>query len=420
MHPLVRNVPLPTGQLRLTWQPQQFDLDDLCDFACRRNSKRSFLFVSKVLGRYCSITPAAMRTVSQQLAAELSGRDLPGPVVFVGLVEAGVGLGHAIFEDTLAQTGRNDFAFLQTTRFRLDQPLLAEFAEEHSHAPRHFLYQPQDPDTARTVMEARTLVMIDDEATSGRTFDNLYRAISAQLSSLSRTYDVTVTDWRSASATETTGRSVAADYSSVSVFQGEYEFTWNGQDAGQAETAIGNDQFKDAQVAAGFGRLGLDNVLVWDEVSLTKALAAVPTLANAESATNAANRVLVVGTGEFIYPPFRLAERLSGAGHQVDFLASTRSPVEKGLAVDNIRTFVDNYGDEIPNYLYNLQGEQYSSILFCQETQADSAPWNLVWELDAHVLQFESQPNGRISLHCLTPPVPRRRRAKPPAARVGP
>lgn len=389
------NVSLPTGVLRLTWGPQTFQLDDLCDFACRRNPNRSFLFVSKILGRYRAVEPNSLRNASRQLAAKLLLLDLPGPVVFVGLVEAGVALGHAVFEDAIAQSGRDDFVFLQTTRYRLEQPVLAEFAEEHSHAPRHFLYRPGGTEAANRLAEARSLVLVDDEATSGRTFDNLYRALAPQLPRLSHVRDVTATDWRAASTGEC---QLPAHYDHVSLFRGEYAFQSNGVPPGCAADANGNDECKDAQLDLGLGRLGFDDTLRWDEPSLAKVLRSIRPKTAEER-----ERVLVIGTGEFVYPPLLLAERLIDEEHDVEFIATTRSPVERGLAVDRILTFADNYGDDIPNYIYNVDPTRYSHVLFCQETPPVTTPWPAVTELGAQVLQFTAKKNGVLSLRSAVP-----------------
>jgi hypothetical protein len=400
-----RSVSLPTGVLRLTWDPQTFQLDDLCEFACRRNANRSFLFVSKVLGRYRAVKPHSLRNASRRLASQLLQLDLPGPVVFVGLVEAGVALGHAVFEDAIAQSCRDDFVFLQTTRYRLEQPVLAEFAEEHSHAPQHFLYRPSADKTARRLAEARSLVLVDDEATSGRTFENLRRVLAPQLPRLSHVRDVTATDWRAASTGEYPS---PPHYEHVSLFRGEYAFQSNGVPPGCAADANGNDESKDAQVDLGLGRLGFGDTLGWDEPSLAKILSSIRHKTVEHHSTPAPSRVvggrvLVIGTGEFVYPPLLLAERLTDEGHDVEFIATTRSPVERGFAVNSVLEFADNYGDGIPNYIYNVDPARYSQVLFCQETPPVTTPWPAITQLGADVLQFTAKTNGVLSLRSVVP-----------------
>ncbi|MDO6805934.1 TRSP domain-containing protein, partial [Wenyingzhuangia sp. 1_MG-2023] len=69
----------------------------------------------------------------------------------------------------------------------------------------------------------------------------------------------------------------------------------------------------------------------------------------------AGERVLVVGTGEFVWKPFLLAERLEQAGADVHFGSTTRSPIAIGHAIEHALSFPDNYGLGIPNFIYNVR-----------------------------------------------------------------
>ncbi|MDW2612034.1 phosphoribosyltransferase domain-containing protein, partial [Escherichia coli] len=75
-----------------------YPLTDLFDIAERRNPKRAFLFVSKVLGRHIPVSPQVMRNVYTQLAEQFLGT-LDGPVVFIGMAETAVGLGAGVFDE---------------------------------------------------------------------------------------------------------------------------------------------------------------------------------------------------------------------------------------------------------------------------------------------------------------------------------
>ncbi len=73
-------------------RPGDVSLDDLFDIAERRNPKRAFLFVSKVLGRHIPVPPSVMRQAYRQLASQFPAT-LTGPVLFIGMAETAVGLG---------------------------------------------------------------------------------------------------------------------------------------------------------------------------------------------------------------------------------------------------------------------------------------------------------------------------------------
>ncbi|WP_446918486.1 TRSP domain-containing protein, partial [Klebsiella pneumoniae] len=82
--------------------------------------------------------------------------------------------------------------------------------------------------------------------------------------------------------------------------------------------------------------------------------------------------ILVLGTGEFVWEPFLLAERLEAAGAQVVFSSTTRSPISTGYAIQSAIAFSDNYGLGIPNYVYNVSHQQFDRILIFCETPASS------------------------------------------------
>ena len=72
---------LTTGTLTVR-AGEDAPLDALFDIAERKNPKRSFLFVSKVLGRHIPVAPRTMKETYVSLAAGLPG-DLPGPILFI-------------------------------------------------------------------------------------------------------------------------------------------------------------------------------------------------------------------------------------------------------------------------------------------------------------------------------------------------
>ena len=95
---------------------------------------------------------------------------------------------------------------------------------------------------------------------------------------------------------------------------------------------------------------------------------------------------IVVGTGEFVWRPFLLAERLERAGADVHFSSTTRSPIAIGHSIDHALSFSDNYGLGIVNFLYNVAPGQFDRVLLCTETDARAVPASLVEALGAEVI----------------------------------
>ena len=74
--------------------------------------------------------------------------------------------------------------------------------------------------------------------------------------------------------------------------------------------------------------------------------------------------ILILGTGEFQYLPYLLALRLERARPDLRVLnsATTRSPVAVWGQIAYALEFTDNYGDTIPNFLYNVRPGQYDQV----------------------------------------------------------
>lgn len=193
-----KTIILPRGTLTLTYQTQgNYQLDDLLGFAERINPKRAFLFVSKVLGRHIPVSPSQMRQAFSDLA-NLIPNDLPQPILVIGMAETAVGLSAGVHQ-TLQLTQKNGYPnaiLLNSTRHAQNGTLLTTFSEDHSHASTHLIYQSDDSEMAKKVLNAKTLIMVDDEASTGQTCQNVVNALrQAGLTKLEQVHLATLVDW---------------------------------------------------------------------------------------------------------------------------------------------------------------------------------------------------------------------------------
>ncbi|HBO5875816.1 TPA: phosphoribosyltransferase [Pseudomonas aeruginosa] len=340
---------------------------DLFGFAERRNPKRAFLFVSKVLGRHIPVRPSVMAASFESLAAEIPP-DLPGPVLVIGMAETAVGLGAGVHR--AFSTTRSDSVYLISARHPLGTDLFARFEEEHSHASAHLIHMPVDPEIREAMLQARSLVLVDDEASTGKTFVNLHRAlVEAGLSKIERIVTCVLTDWSAGAVRKTIGESATA----VSLMQGSYQFHENPAAPPPEMPDVGAVSIGEWPLSADkdWGRLGVRRV----DDTLAPDIRVHPN-----------EKVIVVGTSEFVWRPFLLAERLERAGVDVHFSSTTRSPIALGHAIEHALSFSDNYGLGIPNFLYNVKPGQFDRVLICSETPEQAAPAELVAALNAEVI----------------------------------
>jgi len=357
-----REVELPTGTLSLSVERATWPLDTLCDFATRRNPKRAFLIVSKVLGRHIPAAPSLMRKSMRDLAAQVP--DLPAPVLVVGLAETAVCLGQGVYEELARRPGW-DGLYVHSTRQQVDAPLLCRFEEPHSHASAHLIYRPEGFD----LDQVRSLVLVDDEISTGTTRANLAASLAEQLPSLERIVAASLTDW---SGGRDWLKRMPRPAKSASLLSGRMTWQPNGASLEVEASAFNSTAPKLGALdqRRNFGRLG------WRGEPLP--------LPNPELPAGAPLRV--VGTGEFTYPAFLLAERLEQAGHDVVMHSTTRSPALPGGAIRHILNFRDNYAPEIANFLYNCDPASARLSLICHETPGIDA--DLIDALGAVNLDF--------------------------------
>src|SRR4051794_36057138 len=140
----------------------------MAGLAVRRNPRRAHLVVSPVLGKHVPVEPRLARATAEALgtraAALLEGQAEP---VVLGYAETATGLGHCV-ADALGAP------YVHSTRRTMPgRESVLNFEEKHSHATLHYLL----PDDVSMLDAAGTVVLADDELTTGATVINTIRAI---------------------------------------------------------------------------------------------------------------------------------------------------------------------------------------------------------------------------------------------------
>ncbi len=342
---------LSGGSFRFAMRKQELPLRELCDVALRHNSRRRFLFVSKVLGRHWPVRPAALREVARRLAEKLVLRLHAGPVIFIGMSETATTLGQAVFREWLALGGRG--LYIESTRRRTGGPLAFEFAEAHSHATAHAVHLPSaQEDPHGWFQTAAQAVIVDDEATTALTAATLaeqFRLWRGGDGSLAVTLAVLLS-WHIQSAAKPHG---LAEIESLT--EGTFEFYT------QAElpTPPVVQHTLDMQVTV---RRGVRHGTICQET--------LP--GHWQVAAGNGERVLVIGQGEYGFQPLLLAEWLEQQGASAWVQATTRSPILLGGAIQHVRRFPALSGDGHDEHLYNVPPDHdYDRVLLCLE---DSPP----------------------------------------------
>ena len=350
---------------------------DLLGFAERINPKRAFLFVSKVLGRHIPVSPHIMRHAFTDLA-ELVPDDLPEPVLVIGMAETAVGLGAGVHQ--VLQQRYPEAIYVTTTRHPVHgAPLLARFLEEHSHAQDQLLYGSPDAELQQQILNSKSIVLVDDEASTGKTFVNLIHALQqAGLNQISHVVTATLADWSS-------GIHIAdLNCQSVALMTGKWQ--WR-----DAEHPIQINMPKVDTVA--FGAFATLAQPTWGRLPIQDSGAHI------RLAVQPDERILVLGSGEYVWSSFLLAEYLQQQGADVKFSAITRSPIAVGHAIQSALAFSDNYGLGIQNFVYNINPQDYDRVLITVETATHSVAKSLLEALpNAEVISAVDYPHQNFNL----------------------
>ena len=393
-------------KINITENPYQLPLEELFTMAARVNKKRSFLFVSKVLGKHLPIDPNKGLLTGALLAARFIEKaknsecpekerlrssflsDHPvycshsfisknsNPII-IGFAETATALGHAFFE--CFQTAD----YFHTTREVLrDRNPEITFEEEHSHATAHRCYIPR-----QLMQNNREIILVDDEMTTGKTALNIIQSIHSQFPREVYTV-VSILDWRSEENKHEfrqLERKLGITISVVCLVAGQVEVNQLKEikerfiEDVQSETASSSVEY--LQLASFFtavpcqdlvpyiqetGRFGIQSEA--NHASQLKISAAAAFLRQKRSG----EKTLCLGTGEFMYIPMKLAAEM---GNGVFYQSTTRSPIFiadiEGYGARTGITFANPEDQEIRNFVYNIHSGQYDEVFVFIEREVD-------------------------------------------------
>ncbi len=286
------------------------------------------------------------------IATQIS-RDLPEPVVLLGMAETATALGHGVFAAYRRDNPSVSAIYLQTSRQRVESAqVMASFEEGHSHATTHLVQVRAE--TAAIAASARTLIMVDDECSTGGTFLACADAMRSAMPKLERIETCCITDWSDGAylpgmPLETTAHSVL-----------EGRMDWTPTD-GIERTVLAAASNRPG-TAPDTGMRSRTGILE-PEAARRSYLAEMPD-----------ERVLVLGDGEHSYEALLVAEDLEAAGAVAAVQCMTRSPALLGYAMGSVSELRDSYGSGAPCYVYNLLEHRPDRVVIVAEalgTQSD-------------------------------------------------
>jgi hypoxanthine-guanine phosphoribosyltransferase len=327
-------------------------LDSIIGYASRINKKRSFLFVSKVLGKHIPVIPQKMIRAHEKLANLINGEINNDSLLVIGLAETATGLGWGVFEQLKAK----DKFFIHTTRVKLNQKQLIQFEEAHSHATEQFLYYPKT--NKFNADSINHIIIIDDEITTGNTIGNLIANIKSQFPKAK--YSVlTLLNWKN----------YKKSYPIYALKEGQ--FTSKEHKVKSASNRINNGINESVNIVVSDVKQSLSNKLAngYGRVGAFTFPKVKDSVINQIKSINNKS-ILLLGTGEFMHYPLELSKYFKPS-NQIKIQSTTRSPVEIGAAIKSKLSFKDNYYPDVNNYLYNVIDKKYDMVFVCYESKTN-------------------------------------------------
>ncbi|WP_035412711.1 MULTISPECIES: phosphoribosyltransferase family protein [Bacillaceae] len=396
--------------------PLHLSLRSLFEMGARINKKRSFLFVSKVLGKHLPVSPKVSLMAGAALAGEYMEKvhgnvhpykeemreaietgeagelllqavqqekfRLPEETVFIGFAETATALGHAVFN--CFENAR----YLHTTREEVqDLRSAISFEEEHSHATSHRCYAGTE-----FFDHPHPIVLVDDESTTGKTALNIIESIQAIFPRKEYTI-ATLLDWRTDEYREEFRRmeeKLGIVIRDVSLLSGSMEakgasiddlFEAETTDRPMAEAEIcmtGLSAASDYQTEwvskgestaapsylSSTGRFGMDDSLQKEAGRFINDAAEELRL------KRRGERTLCLGTGEFMYIPMRIAAEM---GEGIHYQSTTRSPIHSmkkdGYPIFSKFAYPSPEQPDIGHFFYNVEPGMYDEVFVFLERE---------------------------------------------------
>ena len=168
------------------------NLDDLIIMGKRiNNPKRNFLFISKVLGKHIEAKPKVCKEIGLKLARLIVDKEERSyknneKISVIGFAETATGLGMAV-----ASYIKNSYYITTTRECITELKSILKFEEEHSHATTHKCF-PLDKDK---LVNSEKIILVDDEITTGKSMINIIKELK-KVTNAKKFIILSILDWR--------------------------------------------------------------------------------------------------------------------------------------------------------------------------------------------------------------------------------
>lgn len=344
------------------------------------NPKRDYLFVNRIQGKHIPSSPTEFINMVYRLVNEIVPKVSNERVLVIGFAETATAIGNLVASELF-----NSVYYLQTTREQFDTEPLVVFEEKHSHAVEQAIYSQK----SLNEIDFTYILFVEDEVSTGKTILNCIEQLSTKVSKVK--YGVaSICNWQDSYSIETfnikgidrfylVSGELKDEQGKMGVQNSDIE-RCNTIDSSNSDTipdriTLITNQYKNE-------RQGYCN---YDTKKLVDILASF--MVNASSLSD---RILVLGTEEFMYIPLMTAHELENRGFYVRCHSNTRSSIDiirdsknKGSELVSKFKIPSAYDNSRDTYIYNL--EYYDRIFIISDA---TTPKNFLIEISKVLNSF--------------------------------
>lgn len=341
---------------------------DLVRIAKRENNtKRNYLVVDPLQGKHVPVEPSKALNLFKSLAEKLQGKYEGERLLLIGFAETATAIG-AQAAITLGTK------YIQTTREVIPDARYLFFSEAHSHATEQKLVK---DDIDRVINDIDRIVFIEDEVTTGNTIMNIIKiitkeyqkkikfAVASLLNGMTEEYLKIYQDEKIE-----LHYLVKTDHSGYGAVAGQYRCD------GLYICAIPENHTHESA-----------DIDVQSEKNMREHIISIPGWMNArrfvdakqyeaacrklaetvimETSVKQGERVLVIGTEEFMYPALLTGQEIEKMGCEVRSHSTTRSPIavstEKEYPLHCRYELRSLYDPDRKTFIYDL--ENYDRVI---------------------------------------------------------
>lgn len=344
-----------------------FDVSFNDDFVIGKreeNSKRNFLFISKIIGKHLESDPCRIIFTGHSLAELVKDCKNDTKTLMVGFAETATGI-------AMSAAWWLNLSYISTTREEFPVERL-EFLEEHSHAAKHYCYGLKEH-----ADEFDEIIFVDDEITTGNSVLNMIWQMK-KFMKVNKFRVVSILDWRTKedrNKADQFAKDNKIQISFHSLIDGEIiektDDVYKKQKCKNITTSFVSDDYLTTKerlpskfmtnVYSGrFLMTSYDlNRAYWKTYLIAKELN--------KSLPTEVQDILLLGHGENIFFPMLIACFLTGKRKKITIKSTTRSPI--CVDHENIHSkihFLDRNKQEY--YIYNIEEmESHDIVLFISE-----------------------------------------------------